>query len=197
MNACSNWCFGKWPINLTHNRTRYIFYMIQTSSLLRLFAVRSAGEVWSSFTKQCIALLDSCFIGSNGSCASIAKGGNHFSCSSVFSKCTKKIGMTISHVFTLCQTFKVICSIVSLITINVVHVFFWIKRFKPAFCNYTVHESLTTKAQITMIMKMWCIRLMLSKNFPTARNRIEVVKESVFDSVYFNVQHVGSSWSLW
>ena len=97
--------------------------------------------------------------------------------------------MPFSHVFFLIDPFKIVCSVIRLITIFVMDKMSMIGMFKPTNGNHSVVEC-ASASEVSLFARFRNIGLQFSKNFPATRNSIKVAKESVFDSIYRSAYHV-------
>jgi len=98
--------------------------------------------------------------------------------------------MSISKVFFWGKPFKVIGMVVGFVAVNVVNVFCFIGVFHPARRYYTVHKPLSSNSQVSIPPLGRSVGLVLSKNFPAARNSKDMVENSILDTVYIKANHV-------
>jgi hypothetical protein len=106
------------------------------------------------------------------------------------SKVPMQISVALSVMLFGCKAFKIFYSVVSFISVNVVNMFARIKSIQPTSSHNTVHKPLATKSQVAHIVDVGCVRLELSENFSATRNGIQMVKKSIFDTVYLGANHV-------
>ena len=97
--------------------------------------------------------------------------------------------MPLPHVYLWSDPFKVVCAVVRLVSVFVVDMISAIWFLKPANSDHPVKEVHPSGAQVPVPPYLGREGEHFSKNFPAPRNGIQVVKESVFDSSYFNAQH--------
>jgi hypothetical protein len=148
--------------------------------------MRRSLEVRSLAAQKSGALFGFRLLRGDGTKPSLA---NLFSRLNRTSMAANYFGMTVAKMFFRSQTLKVLNSIVSFITVNVVNLFVGVKRLQPTSCYNPVHQTLAPKGKIAHVVNIRRIRLELSENFSAARNCIKVVKESVMDSIYLNADH--------
>jgi hypothetical protein len=174
----------------THNPASSIAVVGETSRFFGSIAMTSTGKKRTFAAKKCGALLSLCFVGRNPSGAILANLLPCFWRTDVAAIFLKQVAMSFLHVFCLSKAFKVIGAVVGFITVYVVDMFAGGKPIKPTGCHNAVHKSLTPETQIPSRMTCGGIRLQLSDNFSTARDRVKMVKKSVFDFFYRDANHV-------
>jgi hypothetical protein len=188
MNAGSLTCFYERAIYNPKNSASRVSVMFFAPLRLRLRAVCGSGEVKPFAALQRGALLCSGFFGSNFSEASLTNLFPRFRSANVSTVFAQLVGM-FGQVFVASKTLKVFHSVVGFVSVNVVDLLFGVKRFHPTCRNNSVHKPLATQTQIAHIVFGGCIGKMISENFPTARDCVNVVKKSVLDSVYNYADH--------
>ena len=187
MNACCQGRFCKGSVANPKNLAANIAMVFNAPLSFGLLAVRGTGKVGARLANKRRTLFSFCFLRSNFTKPSLA---NFFSglistnktAPSAFN-CVKPSVVSLRHAL------KILNSVVCFISVNVVDMFFGVKQFQPTSCYNTVHKSFTAKSQVPLRVFGWSIVKMLSENFSALRNGVNVVKESVFDSVYVNANH--------
>ena len=101
------------------------------------------------------------------------------------------MNMLFSHVFFWRKPFKVIGMVVGFIAVLVMNMRTIFGIWNPANCNDSMHKSLSPNTQVIVIPLGGKVRTQLSKNFPAARDCVEMVKKSIFDTVHFKADHAG------
>ena len=188
MNACSLSRFRKGAVLNPKHAAPSVAWMNEASRLLGFFAVPSAGKIRPLAANQRGALFSFCLFGRNAAQSSLPNFVSRFWRANVLAQFGKQIRMPATQVLSLRQAFKIFCSVVGFVTIDVVNFFGWVKRLQPASRHDTVHK-IFAKSQVPLAMHSRNVRLELSENFSAARNGVKVIKESVLDSVYFYAQH--------
>lgn len=186
MNAGSQSCFCEGAVLNPKHAALSVAWVGKATRLFGRIAVPDTREVGPLAAQQRSPLFCFGLFGSHASQASLANLFPRFWRSNVVPKQPR---VSVANVFFWRNTFKVFYAVVSLVTIDVVHVLFGVKRLQPASGDNSMHEALTTKSQVPHVVNRGCVRLELSENFSAARNGVNVVKESVLDSVYFYAQH--------
>jgi hypothetical protein len=190
MNASDLSSFRKGAIFNTHNSASSIAVMGEASRFFGFFTMGSPGKKRAFAAKKCGALFSFCLLGRNSSKAILANLLPRFRRADVAAKFLKQVAMSFLQMFCLRKAFKVIGAIISLVSVYMVNVFVWGKTLKPT-CRYnTVHKPLSSETQIPAIVVCGCIRLQLSDNFSAKRDCVKMVKESILDSFYRDVNHV-------
>lgn len=173
----------------THNSASSIAVMGKTSRFFGSIAMTSSNKKRTFAAKKCGALLSLCFVGRNPSGAILANLLPCFWRTDVATKFLKQVAMSFLQMFFLREAFKVFCSVVRFIAIDVMHLFIFAKRGKPTFGNDAVEQT-PAASNVSIFSDAWAIRLQLSDNFSTARNGVKMVKKSVFDFFYRDANHV-------
>jgi hypothetical protein len=101
--------------------------------------------------------------------------------------------MSFAKVFFWGKPFKVIGAVVGLVSVYVVNVLRVIGVFYPTRRYYTVHKPLTPQAQVPIPSFGRGVGLVLSKNFPAARNSKDMVENSILDTGHVKANHVDLS----
>jgi hypothetical protein len=187
MNASSQSRFCKRAIFNTKHTASSVARMFKAARLFRFFAVRGSFKVRPFAAKQSSPLFGFRFLSGNGTKPSLSNFFARFWCASVIAP---KPSVAIGHMLLLGQTFKIFCSVIGLIFVNVMDVFFGVKRFQPASCHNAMGKPFSAKHGITIWPWSGRVRLELSENFSATRNSVQVVKKSIFDTVYLNANHV-------
>jgi hypothetical protein len=187
MNASSLSRFRKGAIFNTQHAASSVARVFKAARLFRLLAVCGSLKVRSFAAKQSSPLFGFRFLSGNGTKPSLSNLFSRFWCASVV---TPKPSVAVGHMLLLRQTFKIFCSVIGLIFVNVMDMFFGVKRFQPASCHDTMGESFSAKHGIAIGPWSGRVRLELSENFSATRNSVQVVKKSIFDTVYLNANHV-------
>jgi len=160
--------------------------MGKAACLFGFFAVPRAGEVRPLAANQSGSLFGFRFFGRNAAQSSLPNLFPRFGRPNVVAV---KPCVSVAKMLFGSQALKVFYPVVSFITVDVVNLFARVKRLQPASGHNAVRQTLSSKGQIAHIVASGCVRLELSENFSAARNGVNVVKESVLDSVYFYAQH--------
>jgi len=162
--------------------------MIQTSRLFRFFAMPSASEVRAFATNEGGPLLGFGLFGSLTAKAVLAKLLPRFRGALVFAACPI---VPFREMLFRCNPFKIVGAVISLVAILVMHVLFVLWIFEPARGDNSVHEAFSAERQVSVDpVGARLIGSEISKNFPAARYGKEMVKQSIFDTVYFDADHV-------
>ena len=186
MNACGLSRFCKGAVFNPKHAAPGVAWMGEAARLFRFVTVRGSRNVGALAAQQSSPLFGFRLLGRNATQPRLANLFPRFWRSNVV---PKKPRVPVANVFFWRNAFKVFHAVVGLITIDVMHVLFGVKRLQPASGDNSVHEALTTKSQVPHVVNRGCVRLELSESFSAARNGVNVVKESVLDSVYFYAQH--------
>tara|TARA_R110000868_G_C10766862_1_gene754369 strand:- start:141 stop:719 length:579 start_codon:yes stop_codon:yes gene_type:complete len=186
MNAGSQSCFCKGAVLNPKHAALSVAVMGQAARLFRFVTVRGSRNVGALAAQQSSPLLGFRLLGRNATQPCLANLFPRFRRSNVMAvqPCVATAVM-----FLRCQAFKVFRAIVGLITIDVMHLLVGVKRLQPASGHDTVHQALTTQAQVSSGVFGGRVWLELSESFSAARNGVNVVEKSVLDSVYFYAEH--------
>jgi len=186
VNTCSLSRFRKGAVfNIKHAALR-VARVGEAARLFGLFAVPCAGKVRPLAANQSGSLFGFRLFGRNAAQSSLPNLFPRFWRSDVVPVQPR---MTISKMFFGRQALQVFRSVVSFVAVNVVDLLVGVKRLQPASGHNAVHKPAPAKSQVPSIVNCGRVRLELSENFSAARNGVNVVKESVLDSVYFYAQH--------
>jgi hypothetical protein len=172
-----------------HNHASSIAVVGKTSRLFGRIAMASTGEQRTFAANKRGALLSLCFLGRNSSDAILANLLPRFWRANVTAMLLKQIGVPFSQMFGLRKAFKVVGAVVGFVAVNVVNLFVMGKIVKPTSSHNAVHKPFA-QVQIPLRIKRRNVKLQLSDGFSAARDCVKMVKESVFDSFYRNVNHV-------
>jgi len=154
------------------------------------FGVRGAGKVGSFTAQQSCPLFGFGLFRRDRSKPRLTDFLSGLFGSDISPVLSQHIGMTFHEMFFLRKTLKVFESIIGFVVVYVMDLFGWIEVFHPAFRDHTMEEVLAAYAQIATGMVARCIWAQLSKNFSAARNSVQMIEESVFDSVDCYAGHV-------
>jgi hypothetical protein len=187
MNASSQSRFRKGAIFNTKHTASSVARVFKAARLFRFLAVRGSLKVRPFAAKQSSPLLGFCFLTGNRTKPSLSNLFFRFWCASVIAP---KPRMAVGHMLLLGQTFKIFCSIIGLTFVNVMNMLFGIKRFQPASRHDTMRKSFSAQHGVAIGPWSGRVRLELSENFSATRNSVQVVKKSIFDTVYLNANHV-------
>jgi hypothetical protein len=187
MNASSQSRFRKGAILNTKHTAPSVARVFKAARLFRFLAVRGSLKVRSLAAKQSSSLFGFRFLSGNGAKPSLSNLFSRFWCAGVM---TVKIGMALAVMLFGSKAFKIFCSVIGLAFVNVMNVLFGIKKFQPASRHNTMRKSFSAKHGVAIGPWSRCVRLELSENFSATRNSVQVVKKSIFDTVYLNANHV-------
>jgi hypothetical protein len=187
MNACSLRRFRKGAILNTKHTTSSVAMVLKAARLFRFVAVRSSLKVRPFSAQQSSPLFGFCFLSGNGTKSSLPNLLSRFWCTGVM---PVKFSMAFAMMFLRGKTFKIFCSVIGLAFVNVMDMLFGVKRFQPASRHDTMRKSFSAQHGITIWPWSGCVRLELSENFSATRNSVQMVKKSIFDTVYLNANHV-------
>lgn len=187
MNARSFSRFRKGAVFNPKHAAPRVAMMGKATRQFGRFAMRGSFKVRTFTAQQRSPLFRFGFLGSNFSDASLAKLLFDFGRANVM---PAQPSVAIGKMFFGSKAFKIFGSVVSFVAVNVVNVFGRVKRLQPALSHGSVHQTLSTKSQISVFSISRNVRKKLSENFSAARDSVKVVKESVLDSVYGYANHV-------
>jgi hypothetical protein len=189
MNASGLSRLRKGAIFNAHNHASNVAVVGETSRFFGSIAMASASKQRTFATNKRGALLSLCFLGRNSSDAILANLLPRFWRTNVTTILLKQVSVPLSQMFGLRKAFKVVGAVVGFVSVDVVNLFVKGKIVKPTSSHHAVHKSFA-QIQIPLRVKSRGVKLQLSDGFSTARNCVKMVKESVFDSFYRNVNHV-------
>jgi hypothetical protein len=187
MNASSQSRFRKGAIFNTKHTTFSVARVFKAARLFRFFAMRGSLKVRPFAAKQSSPLFGFRFFSGNGTKSSLS---NLFSRLKGNAMPTVCFGMALAMMLFGGKAFKIFCSVIGLISVNVMDMLFGVKRFQPANCHDTMGKPFSAKHGVTIGPWSGRVRLELSENFSATRNRVQVVKKSIFDTVYLDANHV-------
>ena len=187
MNASSLRRFRKGAILNTKHTTSSVAMVFKAACLFRFVAMRGSLKVRPFAAKQSSPLFGFCFLSGNGTKPSLSNLFSRFWCAGVM---PVKISMAFAMMLFGGKAFKIFCSVIGLAFVNVMNVLFGIKKFQPASRHNTMRKSFSAKHGVAIGPWSRCVRLELSENFSATRNSVQVVKKSIFDTVYLNANHV-------
>ena len=187
MNASSFSCFRKGAILNTKHTTSSVAMVFKAACLFRFVAMRGSLKVRPFAANQSSSLFNFGFLSSNGTKPSLSNLFSRFWCTGVM---PVKFSMAFSMMFFGSKAFKIFCSVIGLAFVNVMNMLFGVKRFQPASRHNAMSKPFSTKHGITIGSWSGRVRLELSENFSATRNSVQVVKKSIFDTVYLNANHV-------
>jgi hypothetical protein len=189
MNASGLSRLRKGAIFNAHNHASNVAVVGETSRFFGSIAMASARKQRTFETNKRGALLSLCFLGRNLSDAILANLLPRFGRTNVAAMLLKQVGVPLSQMFGLRKAFKVVGAVVGFVSVDVVNLFVMGKIVKPTSSHYAVHKP-AGQAQIPLRVARRNVKLQLSDSFSAARDCVKMVKESVFDSFYRNVNHV-------
>ena len=102
--------------------------------------------------------------------------------------------MAVAYMFFRRNPFKVIGAVIGFVMVLVMDKLGVVGVVNPTESDDSVHESHPAERPVSIAAPCGRVWSQISKNFPATRNGVEVVEESIFDSVYFNANHVGPRW---
>ena len=172
-----------------HNHASSIAVVGETSRLFGCIAMANTGEQRTFAANKRGALFGLCFLGRNPSDAILANLFPRFWRANVAAMLLKQLGVPFSQMLGLRKAFKVVGSVVGFVAVNVVDLFVMGKIVKPTSSHNAVHKP-SGQSQIPLRVARRNVKLQFSDGFSTARDCVKMVKESVFDSFYCNVNHV-------
>jgi len=108
----------------------------------------------------------------------------------VFANPARYIKMPTAKMLFGSDALKVVGSVVSLVTVNVMDLFNWIKIIQPASRNNSMHKTLAAQHKVSLCVNVRNVGVQISKNFPAARNSVKMVKHTVFNTVHRKANHV-------
>jgi hypothetical protein len=187
MNASSLSRFRKGAILNTKHTASSVARVFKAARLFRFVAVRGSLKVRPFAAQQSSPLFGFCFLSGNGTKPSLSDLFSRFWCASVIAP---KPRVAIGHMLLLRQTFKIFCSVIGLTFVNVMDMLFGVKRFQPASRHNAMGKPFSAKHGVAIWPWSGRVRLELSENFSATRNGVQVVKKSIFDTVYLNANHV-------
>ena len=187
MNASSLSRFRKGTILNTKHTASSVARVFKAARLFRFLAVRGSLKIRSFAAQQSSPLFGFCFLSGNGTKPSLPNLFSRFWCTGVMSV---KFSMALAMMFFGGKAFKIFCSIIRFTFVNVMHMLFGIKRFQPASRHDTMRKSFSAQHGVAIGPWSGRVRLELSENFSATRNSVQVVKKSIFDTVYLNANHV-------
>lgn len=193
MNAsCFSRCSKRAVLHPQHAAAR-VADVVEASLLARFFAVRGSGKVRPFAAKQSGSLLRFGLFGRYRTKSSLANFFASFWCADVLAVFGKHIRVAVSQMLSLSNALKIFDAVVRLVSVDVVNLLLGVKSLKPALRHNSVHESLTTKAQIPAGMFGGYVRQELSKNFPASAYGIQMVKEAVLNAIDYKASHIAPS----
>ena len=190
MNASDFSSLRKGAIFNTHNPASCIPVMGKTTLFFGRLAMTSTSEQRTFATNKRGALFSLCLLGRNPSGAVKANLLPRFRGTNVLAVLGKHVAMPFAQMFAVRKALKVVGAVVGFVAVDVVNMFGGVKAIKPASRYNTVHKPLPAKTQVPLRVVCRGVRLHLSDNFSAARNRVKMVKESVFGSFYRDANHV-------
>jgi len=187
MNASSFSRFRKGAILNTKHTTSSVAMVFKAARLFRFVAMRNSPKVRPFAAKQSLTLFGLCFLSGNGTKPSLSNLSSRFWRAGVM---PVKISMAFSMMLFSGEAFKIFCSVIGLTFITVMDMLFGVKRFQPASRHNAMGKPFSAQHGITIGPWSGRVRLELSENFSATRNSVQVVKKSIFDTVYLNANHV-------
>ena len=189
MNASSQSGSGKRPILDAFDAASGISDVGFATFGAGIFGVRRTQKIRSFATQQSSSLFSFGFFRCNRSRARFSDFVFGFFGSYISSGVSQYVSMTIFEVFFSCKALKIFNSIIGFIAVYMVDLFGRVKIIHPTFCHNTMKKMLVSQRNVSIRSLIQCVWDKLSKNFSAARYGVKMVKESVFDSVYFYAGH--------
>jgi hypothetical protein len=187
MNASSFSRFRKGAILNTKHTTSSVAMVFKAARLFRFVAMRGSLKVRPFAAKQSLTLFGPRFLSCNGTKPSLSNLFSRFWRAGVM---PVKISMAFSMMLFSSKAFKIFCSVIGLTFINVMDMLFGVKQFQPASRYNAMGKPFSAQHGIAIGPWSGRVRLELSENFSATRNSVQVVKKSIFDTVYLNANHV-------
>jgi hypothetical protein len=187
MNASSLRRFRKGAILNTKHTTSSVAMVFKAACLFRFVAMRGSFKVRPFAAKQSSPLFGFCFLSGNGTKPSLSNLFSRFWCAGVM---PVKISMAFAMMLFGGKAFKIFCTVIGLTFVNVMDMLLGIKRLQPASRHNAMGKPFSAQHGIAIGPLSRRVRLELSENFSATRNSKQVVKKSIFDTVYLGANHV-------
>ena len=192
MNARSFSSRCKRAILNSQHATPRVAEMLFASFLAGRFGVLRPRKVWPFTVFKRSALLRFGFFGCHTPSAVLPQFFARFFSSFVFAQSYEQISVSACKMLLRGKALQIFQSVVRLIFVNVVDVFTRIKVFHPTHRYNAMEQMFAAYRQIPIRVFGWCVRAVLSENFPATRNGVVVVENPVFNTVNFKANHVVS-----
>ena len=154
------------------------------------FGVRGAGKVGPFAAQQSCPLFGFGFFRRDRSKPRLTDFLSGFFGSDVSTGRSQQICVALFEMLFARKALKVFQPIIGLIAVYMMDLFGWVKIFHPAFRHNAVKKVFVAQRNVSVRSLIQRVGLQLSKNFSAARNSVQMVKESVFDSVDYYAGHV-------
>lgn len=187
MNAGSQSCFCKGAVLNPKHAAPSVAMVGEATRLFRFVAVRGSLNVGALAAQQSSPLFGFRLLGRNATQPRLANLFPRFGRDAMS---TVRFGVTVGKMLFGRQALKIFSAVVSLIAVDVVNLLKRVKALQPASSYNSVHESLAAQHEIAHIVDCRRVWLELSESFSAARNSVQVVKKSIFDTVYLDADHV-------
>ena len=187
MNAGSQSCFCKGAVLNPKHAAPSVAMVGEATRLFRFVAVRGSLDVGAFATQQSGPLFGFRLLGRNATQSRLA---NLFSRLGRTGVVPMQICMALPVMLLRGKAFKIFNAVVSLVAVDVVNLLKRVKALQPASSHNSVHEPLAAQHEIALVVGCRRVWLELSESFSAARNSVQVVKKSIFDTVYLNADHV-------
>ena len=136
------------------------------------------------------------FFAVNRACAKLTYLLPSSFCSGVSANLARYVMMPFAKVFFGSNAFKIVGSVVSFITVNVVDLFKGGKVLQPTSRNNSVHKTLSAQHKVSLCVVMGSVGVQISKNFSATRDGVKMVKHTVLNTVHRKANHVVPFWVI-
>ena len=187
MNAGSQSCFCKGAVLNPKHAAPSVAMVGEATRLFRFVAVRGSLNVAALAAQQSSPLFGFRLLGRN---ATQPRLTNLFSRLGRTGVVPMQICMALPVMLLRGKAFKIFNAVVSLVAVDVVNLLKRVKALQPASSHNSVHEPLAAQHEIALVVGCRRVWLELSESFSAARNSVQVVKKSIFDTVYLDANHV-------
>lgn len=174
----------------TSNGAGSVSMVFLASPLFGLLRVLGSGEVRPFAANQGGSLLSLGFLGSDLAKPGLSNLLSGFVSANVLGGSGKVFSVLTRQMLRGGQALKVFNSVVSLVVIDVMNMFFGIKPIKPALSHNSMQKTSPANEKVSIFSEVGGKGFKLSENFSATRNGKKVVEESVFGSVYHDAFHV-------
>ena len=187
MNAGSQSCFCKGAVLNPKHAAPSVAMVGEATRLFRFVAVRGSLDVGALAAQQSSPLFGFRLLGRNATQPRLTNLFSRFGRTGVV---PMQICMALPVMLLRGKAFKIFNAVVSLVAVDVVNLLKRVKALQPASSHNSVHEPLAAQHEIALVVGCRRVWLELSESFSAARNSVQVVKKSIFDTVYLNADHV-------
>jgi|GEM_PF-4455693 len=187
MNACRNTRFCKGSVHNPKNLALRIAMVFKAPLSFGCLAMRRTSKMGTLATNESSPLLRLRFFGRNTPKSRLSNLFTGFVSTNVV---PIKARMTLPEMLFSGKAFKVIDTVVRLNPVDMMDMLTGVKRLQPALRYDAMSESFAPKHGVPIRSCGMKIGLKISENFSAVRNSIQMVKESVLDSVYLKANHV-------